>query len=558
MGVLGRLARLMAPFRWWMAFSVAVSFATLGANIALMAMAAYLISQAALATSVADLSVSIAAVELFAVSRVALRYVERSVIHSTTFRILTRLRVWLYTALEPLAPACLLERRSGDVLARLLADVDTLEYFYARAVVPPLAAALATALASLILGAFNVWLGIALLCFLLLTGGALPFITMWLSRAPASLMVTTRAELSAALVDETQGMADLLAYGQETRQLARSAALSQRLNHAQERLAVIRGLALALGALAASLAGITVLLLAIPLVSGGRIGGVYLALLPLTAIASFEAVQPLSLALQSLESSKAAAGRIFELIDAKPAVEDMPLPEVRPRDYSLEAQSLRFAYAPDEPPVLDDVSFSVPSGGRLVIVGPSGIGKTTLVNILLRFWEYQAGSIRLGGHELRDYRLDDVRGMIGVVAQDIYLFSGTVRDNLLLANPDASDEQIVSACRQAQLDEFIHTLPNGYDTWIGENGLLLSGGERQRLAVARCILKDAPMLILDEATVHLDAVTETAVLDALGQFARGRTTVIISHRMQRREPADHVLVLGEAPAPGRPDASMSA
>jgi ABC-type multidrug transport system fused ATPase/permease subunit len=180
------------------------------------------------------------------------------------------------------------------------------------------------------------------------------------------------------------------------------------------------------------------------------------------------------------------------------------------------------------------------------------------VNILLRFWEYQAGSIRLGGHDLRDYRLDDVRGMMGVVAQDTYLFSGTIRDNLLLANPDADDEQIVSACRQAQLDEFIQGLPNGYDTWIGENGLLLSGGERQRVAIARCILKDAPMLILDEATVHLDAVTETAVLDALRHFATGRTTVIISHRMQRLEPSDRVLMLGEVHVPERPAASMSA
>jgi ATP-binding cassette subfamily C protein CydC len=559
MRVLARLVHLMAPFRWWMAFSVVVSFATLGANIALMAMAAYLISQAALATSVADLSVSIAAVELFAVSRVALRYVERSLIHSTTFRILTQLRVWLYTALEPLAPACLLRRRSGDVLTRLLADIDTLEHFYARAVVPPLAAALATALAALVLGAFDVWLGIALLCFLLLTGGALPLATMWLSRVPATQMVGTRAELTAALVDETQGMADLLAYGQEPHHLAVIGALNQRLNRVQERLAVIRGLGLALGALMASLAGVTVLWIAIPLVSGEKLAGIYLALVPLTAIASFEAVQPLTLALQNLEASRAAARRIFELIDAQPAVAETLHPVVAgPKDYSLEVRSLRFAYASDEPPILDDVTFRVPSGGRLVIIGPSGVGKTTLVNILLRFWEYEAGSIRLGGHELRDYPQDDVRRMIGVVAQDTYLFSGTVRDNLLLANPDADDEQIVSACRQAQLDERIQRLSNGYDTWIGENGLLLSGGERQRLAVARCMLKDAPILILDEATVHLDAVTETAVLDALRQFAIGRTTVVISHRMQRLEPADQLLVLGGVPVPRRPAASMSA
>jgi thiol reductant ABC exporter CydC subunit len=551
MQVIVRLVRLMAPFRWWIAFSVAVGFSTLGANIALMAMAAYLISQAALATSVADLSVTIAAVELFAVSRVALRYVERSVIHGTTFRILTKLRVWLYTALEPLAPACLLRYRSGDVLTRLLADIDTLEQFYARAVVPPVAAALATGLAALILGAFNVWLGIALLCFLLLTGGVLPLTTLWLSRAPAKQTVATRAELAAALVDETQGMADLLAYGQETRHFALIGTLSQRLSHVQERLAVVRGLGLALGALMASLAGITVLLLAIPLVSGDTLGGVYLALIPLTAIASFEAVQPLTLALQTLEASREAARRIFELIDAKPAVVEMPLaprPQSTPAcpdpgNFCLEVRNLCFSYEPGEERVLDDVSFTVPAGRRMAIVGPSGSGKSTLVNLLLRFWEYPSGSITLGGRELCEYPPDMVRAMMSVVAQDTYLFSGTIRDNLLLVDPDATDAAIISVCRQAQLDEFVQSLPNGYDTWVGENGLRFSGGERQRLAIARALLKDAPILILDEATTHLDAVTENAVWEALDSFMIGRTTLIIAHDVHGIPSLDQVLTL---------------
>jgi ATP-binding cassette, subfamily C, bacterial CydC len=549
MQVLVRLVRLMAPFRWWVAFSVVVGFATLGTNIALIAMAAYLISQAALATSVADLSVSIAAVELFAVSRVALRYVERSVIHSTTFRILTKLRVWLYTALEPLAPACLLRRRSGDVLTRLLADIDTLEHFYARAVVPPVAAALATGLAALILGAFDAWLGIALLCFLLLTGGVLPLTTMWLSHLPATQMVATRAELTAALVDETQGMADLLAYGHH---LALIATLSRRLSDVQERLALIRGLGLALGALMASLAGITVLLLAIPLVSAGTLAGVYLALLPLTAIASFEAVQPLTLALQTLEASREAARRIFELIDTKPAVvEPPPAPEPRsasvfpdPGNFCLEVRNLCFAYEPGEARVLDDVSFTVPAGERMAIVGPSGSGKSTLVNLLLRFWEYSSGSITLGGRELHEYPPDMVRAMMSVVAQDTYLFSGTIRDNLLLVDPDATDDAIITVCRQAHLDEFIQSLPQGYDTWIGENGVRLSGGERQRLAIARAILKDSPILLLDEATTHLDSITEKAVWRSLQQLMVGRTTLILAHKQPRLiPPAGQVLIL---------------
>jgi ATP-binding cassette subfamily C protein CydC len=540
-----RLLRLIAPFRWWIAFTVVLSFATLGSGVGLMAMSAYLISKAALATSVADLSLSIAAVQLFAISRVALRYVERYVIHATTFRILTRLRVWVFAALEPLAPARLLERRAGDVLTRLLADIDILEHFYARVVVPPLAAALVTALASLLLGAFDAWLGLALLIFLVLTGVALPLAVQWLSRAPATHLVATRAELAATLVDEIQGMADLLVCGQEASHQARALALGQRLSHLQERMAVIRGLGLALGALLASLAGITVLWLAIPLVSGGKLSGVFLALLPLTAIASFEAVQPLSLALQNLEASQAAARRVFELIDAEPAVPEAPpaAARVAPEDSSLEMRHLRFAYAANEPPVLDDVSFTVPAGGCVAIVGPSGAGKSTLASLLLCFWEYSAGSIRLGGHDLREYTPDAVRAMLSVVAQESYLFNGTIRNNLLLADPDATDAEIIAACRQAQLDVFIQGLPHGYDTWVGENGLRLSGGERQRLAIARAILKDAPILILDEATTHLDAVTEKAVWAALQRFMRGRTTLIIAHHLRGLEALDQVFTL---------------
>jgi ATP-binding cassette subfamily C protein CydC len=543
MAVVVRLVRLIAPFRWWMALAVLLSFATIGSGVGLMAMSAYLISRSALVTSVAEVSLTITAVRTFAIARAGLRYLERYVTHRVTFRILARLRVWFYASIEPLAPARLQQYRSGDLLARIMADIETLENFFVRVVVPPLAAVLITALACLILGTFDVWLGLTLLAFLLLTGVALPLVTQWLSRAPAMELVATRASLHAGLVDEIQGIADLLSCNQEARHRESILALSRQLSRVQERLAVIRGMGNALGALLASLAGVTVLGLAIPLVTGGRVAGVYLAVLPLTAIAAFEAVQPLTLAWQKLEESRAAAGRLFALIDAEPAVTEPANPSPQPEDYSVEATNLRFAYAPDEAPVLHDVSFRVPSGGRLLIVGPSGAGKSTLVSLLLRFWHYTAGSIRLGGHELREYRPDDVRAMMSVVAQDTYLFNGTVRDNLLLAAPDAGDEEIIAAARRAQLDEFVQALPEGYDTRIGENGFLLSGGERQRLAIARAFLKDAPILILDEATAHLDAVTEQRVVDALQRLMEGRTTLLISHRLPSIQAIDQVLVL---------------
>ena len=305
----------------------------------------------------------------------------------------------------------------------------------------------------------------------------------------------------------------------------------------------MRGLANGLGVLFAGLAGLTVLLLAIPLVAGGQIDGVMLALLPLTAIASFEAVQPLGQALQYLESSRAAAGRLFALIDTPPAVTDPSAPSPTPADNSIVVRDLRFRYAPDEPWVLDGLSFTAAPGSCTVIVGPSGAGKSSLVNVLARFWEYESGTICVGGHDLRGYQAEDARALLGVVAQQTHLFNGTVRDNLLLADGDATDGQIEDACRAAQLHDFIAGLPEGYDTLVGENGLKLSGGERQRLAIARVLLKAAPILILDEATAHLDAVTEKQVLDGIAPFMAGRTTLIITHRAQALAHVDQVIAL---------------
>lgn len=525
-----RLLKLMLPFRWWIALAVLLSFGMLGASVGLMAMSAYLISQAALVTSFADLAVLVAAVRAFAIARAALRYAERYVTHLATFRILTRLRVWFYAAIEPRAPARLQQYHSGDLFTRIGADIETLEQFYVRVIVPPLAAALVTALACFILGAFDAQLALVLLTFLFLTGIVLPLLTRRLSAASSQRFIRTRAQFNTTLTDTIHGIGEVLAFGQEADFQNRARELGAELNRVQMRLATLRGLSGALAAMLAGLAGVTVLFLAIPLVSGGKIEGVYLALLPLTAITAFEAVQPLSAALQQLEASQASAKRLFELIDAPPRVTEPTQPVALPEAFHIEFRNVSFAYAPGEPRALDDVSFRIPHGGRAMITGASGAGKSSLVNLLLRFWEIQAGSICIGGRDLRAYRAADVRALIGVVPQQPFLFHGTLRDNLLVARGDATDAEIMDACRAAQLHDFIAALPLGYDTLVGENGLKLSGGERQRLALARVFLKNAPILILDEATAHLDALTEERVLCALESFMQNKTTLLISHR----------------------------
>jgi ATP-binding cassette, subfamily C, bacterial CydC len=539
-----RLLRLAAPFRWWMALAALLGFLTIGSSIGLMTTAAWIIASAALHPPISDLGLAIVGVRFFGITRGVFRYLERYVAHQTTFRLLARLRVWFYTALEPLAPARLMQFRTGDLLSRIAADIDTLENFYLRAVGPPVIAALVGLVMMVFMGAFDLWLAGSLLFFLLLAGVGVPVVTRALGRGPGQALVTTRSDLNAALVDGVQGMADLLAYGAHERHAEHIDALSRTMQRQQARMARIAALNSALLSLLAGLAAVATLLIAIPLVTAGRLDGVLLAVLALATITSFEAVQPLPQAFQHIEGNLTAARRLFDVVDAAPAVTDPPHPRPIPdAPPALRVEHLRFRYTPDDPPALDGVSFTLPPQGTVAVVGASGAGKTTLANLLLRFWNYDTGRITLYGHDLRAYRQDDVRAQFGVVRQHTTLFNGTVRDNLLLARPAASHDDLVQAAQRAEIHAFITALPQGYDTWIGEQGLALSGGERQRLAIARAILKDAPLLLLDEPTANLDTVTARAVLDTVFTALADRTTLLITHRLAGLEAADTILVL---------------
>jgi ATP-binding cassette, subfamily C, bacterial CydC len=592
-----RLLSLLSAFRWQVAFAILLGCVMIASSMALLGMAAYLIAAAALAPLLVTLTIPIFIVRFASVSRAGSRYMERLVSHDVTFRLLAQLRIWVYSRLEPLAPAYLQGYRSGDVLTRLVSDVEELQNVYLRVFSPIFVAVVIGLLTFVLFSLFSPVLAWTALAFLIVTGFGVPLLASTLARGLGKQQVALRSELNAHIVDGMQGVQDLLACGHAYDQERKIATLQSALNSIQRRMAFISGLQQALNDLLMNLALWTLLILAIPLVIIRAIDGVYLGFLGLVILASFEAVQPLGQAFQFLGHSLAAAERLFKVTDAAPQVRDAgspvgagglfpkkptrastlvvahgrsttaarmqipttgdhkgPLPTSTSTPaptmagHTLEFDHVHFKYSPDENEVLSDISFSVSRGKRVAVVGASGAGKSTIVNLVLRFWDPTRGVIRLDGQDIREYALADLRKLVGVVAQDTYLFNDTIRGNLLLARPDASESDIEQALEQAQLLEFVRQLPHGLGTWVGEQGLRLSGGERQRLAIARTLLKNPTLLILDEATANLDPVTERDLLAALDMLMQGRTTLIITHRLMDMERMGEILVLDEGQA----------
>ena len=525
------------------ALAVALQAATVAAGVSLMATSGWLISRAALRPSIAVLQVAVVGVRFLGITRGLLRYGERLVSHDVTLRLVARVRVAVFVALEPVAPARLVAGRGGDVLARLIGDVQTLEQFYARWLGPVLAAGVAGVFAVLLLLPRGGILAGALAVGLCAAGLVWSWAAWRLGAGPAAHAVCERADVSARLVDGVQGLADLVAFDRQETHAGQVETTSRRLASLQVRCAAAASLGAVLVGLTADLTAAAVLALAAASVRSGTLDGVQVAVVTLVALASFEAVAALPAAFQGLGATRAAASRLFELLDASPAVPVPPRPLPRPRGTSLHMRHLRFAYPGEAAPALDGVDLSVTRGRVVAVVGESGSGKSTLVHLLQRFWEVEPGMLRLDGHDVRAYRPDDVRACLAVASQRVDLFTGTIGENLRLARPEATDAEVANAARRASLHDVVAVLPDGYDTWIGEQGLRLSGGERQRLAFARALVSAAPILALDEPTANLDAITERAVLEEIYRQATERAVLLVTHRLAGLERADEIIVL---------------
>jgi len=542
-----RMLRLFAPYWQWMAAGALLSLVTVLANVALMAVSGWFIASMALAglTGAAiNYFTPAALIRGLAITRTIGRYLERIVTHDATLRLLARLRVWFYLRIEPLAPACLQGLHSADMLSRIQADIDTLNHVYLRVFAPIAVAVLACGSIVAVMAAYSTQVALLVLVGLLLAGAVLPWWLYRQGREPGRQIVALRAALRETVVDGMEGLGELRVYGALEAHQCRADALRSQLCAAQRSMSRLHGGSQGALLLCATLALWGTLCISIAQLRTGELATADLAMLALFALASFEAVWPLPTAMQMLGESLAAARRIFSLADASPALSE-PLHAVPlPARASLSMRDVTLRYRDDGPPALDRVSLDLPAGQCVAVIGASGAGKSSLVNVLLRFWEYEHGRIELGGVDLRACAAEDIRRHIAVVSQDAYLFNATIRQNLQIARPDATDAQMEAACREAQLHDFIAALPAGYDTELGEAGARLSGGQARRLAIARALLLDAPILILDEPTEGLDTLTESELLQAIIRLMRGRSVLLITHRLAvLGDLADRIVVL---------------
>jgi thiol reductant ABC exporter CydC subunit len=541
---LRRLLRLAAAPRGRSALAVLLGAATVLCGVGLMATAGYVISRAAERPDVLALGVAIVGVRFFALARPITRYLERLASHDLALRVLGGVRARFYRRIEPLAPADLGGYRTGDLLSRLVADVDAMQNLQLRGTGPPLTALIAGLVSVAVTAAFLPAAALALGVGLLIAAVAAPAATVALGRKAASRQAPVRGVLTADLVETLAGASELAVYGRIDEHLGRLRQDDEALAATTRRAALAEGAGDGLRLLVTGATTAVVLALAIDAHAAGRLDRTLIAMLALLSIAAFEAVQPLAQAARELTETVAAGGRVLAVMDREPRIHDpaepRPLPEW-PFGVALEDVAAR--YEPDDRRALDGLSLRLEPGRRIALLGPSGAGKTTVANLLIRFLDPEAGRVTLGGHDLRDYRQDDLRSAIAVAGQDAHVFSATIRENVALGRRGATDAEVEGALERAGLLGWVRGLDDGLDTLVGEQGRALSGGQRQRIALARALLTAAPVLVLDEPTAHLDPAGAEALVDDVLAAAPDATVLLITHRPEGLGRMDEIVTL---------------
>jgi len=524
-----------------MSFAALLGFFTVGSGVGLMMTSAYIIAKAALHVHISELQIAIVGVRFFGISRAVFRYFERYVSHEVTFRLLAEFRVWFFKAYERIAPAKTKDFTSGDLLTRVVSDIESLEHIFARVIHPPAVALAILVSLFLFLWKFGIVFSLIFLASFFVAGFIVPIFTYFMSKNLGEKIISLRTKLNELVVDGISGISELLAFNQAENFGADFGETQRSLAEAERKMSVIDGFNESAIELIMNLTVITIFIFAVPLVNANLLDGVLLSVLALGIMSAFEAVMPIPLSVQYVDKSVRAGNRLFEITEMQPA-EDIPNDSATPDSFDLQTEDLTFSYDKIQN-ALNDISFLLPEKKKIAIVGASGSGKTTLANLLLAFWRTNKGNIVLGGKLYSRLSGDEIRKYFSVISQNVFLFNATIKENLLIAKTDAADEDILEALEQAELKEFVESLPKNLDTFAGEHGKQLSGGERKRMAIARAILKNSPILICDEATSDLDSITEKKILDTILRVVKNKSLIYITHRFADLDKFEEIYVL---------------
>jgi ATP-binding cassette subfamily C protein CydC len=528
-------------YKYWMLLAVFLGFLTIGSGIGLMMTSAYLISKAALQTPIYQLQVAIVGVRFFGISRGVFRYLERLVSHNVTFKLLTNLRVWFFRALVSIVPSKTIDLSSGDLLTRAIEDIENLEHIFVRVISPPFIFLTISVLMFSLLNLFSLNYALLFLSLFFLSAIGIPFITYLMSNKLGRNIVLIKSKLKELSIDTIQGFGELTFYNQFGNQVKQFEMLNKELVASETKMSNIQSLYETLTGLMMNVTVVLLLITAIPDVTNKILDGVYLSVISIGIMAAFEAVGSIPQAFQYLSKSSESAKRLFDVTNQEIKHSEIPAKDLSLIDTDLIFSNISFSYD-KEAFALKKVSFEIKSGNKTAIVGASGAGKSTIVNLITKLWEYDSGDIFLGNTNYRNINELDLRNLISVVPQKVHLFTGTIKENLLLAKPNATDNDLIEALTKVDLSEFVNNLPEKLSTNIGELGKKLSGGESKRLSIARALLQNNPILIFDEATSHVDNITEQNILNTIANFTDEKTVLFITHRLNKMEMFDNILV----------------